>query len=135
MMARVFFLPLLLSIGVAGCAVFGSSGTSSSVHIDRMYFGRAIGDSATVSDSSWNAFLSEEISPSFPDGFTFWKGEGQWKNRVGTIVHERSFIVEIVHPVPDKGADRAIERILAEYKRRFHQEAVLHVSTTGEASF
>jgi hypothetical protein len=135
MTIRISFLSLLLVIGFAGCTMLASSGKSSPVHVDRIYCGRAIGDSAIVSDSTWSVFLKEVVTPAFPDGFTFSKGEGQWKNRVGVIVREQSFILEIVHSTPGEEADSAIERIMAEYKRRFRQESVLHVTTSGKASF
>jgi len=47
---------------------------------------------------------------------------------------EPSFVLEVVHPA-GKEADAAVTAIIAEYKRRFRQEAVLRVVAPARASF
>jgi len=74
------------------------------------------------------------VTPRFPDGFTSWRAEGQWRGTNGSIVREPSVVLEIVHR-PTAAADSAIVAIASEYKRRFHQEAVLRLTTPVFATF
>jgi hypothetical protein len=43
-------------------------------------------------------------------------------------------VLEIVHALDESGETK-VERVIAEYKRRFRQEAVLRVVTVGRANF
>jgi hypothetical protein len=135
MMRRLTVGLLILTFGLLGCFSQIPRGASHSIVVDRMYFGRNIADTATVSDSAWAIFLSDEVTPKFPSGFTTWPAEGQWRGSDGVVVHERTFVLEIVRPVDASDPMSAIDRIIKEYKRRFRQESVLHVSTPGLAEF
>lgn len=103
--------------------------------MERLYFGRNSADTLAVSDSAWAVFLTDVVSARLPDGFTFWKAEGQWRGANGRPSREPSFVVEVVHPQHAASVDSAIVGIIAEYKRRFNQEAVLRVVTAARASF
>ena len=102
---------------------------------DRLYFGRMTADSVIVTDSAWAGFLKDVVSPKLPSGFTFWVAQGQWRGSDGRVRREPSFVLEVVHPPRSAAADSAIVGIIAEYKRRFSQESVLHVISNGQASF
>ncbi len=88
-----------------------------------VYFGRGrrVGE---VSDSEWTRFVAEVLAPRFPKGFTVWDADGQWQDSTGAIVHERSKVVTLIAESPDR-ARRAVAEIVADYRRRFEQEAVL----------
>ncbi|HZH42332.1 MAG TPA: DUF3574 domain-containing protein [Gemmatimonadales bacterium] len=118
----------------SACAPSVRGTSSSPVLIERLYFGRNAGDSLVVTDSAWAAFLVEVVTPRFPDGFTAWPAEGQWRGANGVLEREPSFVVELVHPVGG-GFDRALTEVVAEYKRRFRQESVLRVRASARASF
>lgn len=94
---------------------------------DRLVFGRTIPGGGEVSDSAWAAFMSDVIAPRFPAGLTLWRAEGQWRDPRGDVVRERVMVVEVLHPqgIP---ADSVFARIAAEYRGRFHQDAVLRIS-------
>jgi hypothetical protein len=86
---------------------------------DTLYFGTAR-PNGVVSEIEWRTFVDEVITPRFP-GFTEWSAEGHWKSD-----REATHVVEIIHP--DRRAnDEKVHEIIAEYKRRFRQEAVLLV--------
>ena len=101
---------------------------------DRLYFGRSIPSGGTVSDADWNAFLAEVVTPAFPQGFTTWRTQGQWRDQSGAIEHEDGFVIEITHP-DDPKLDASIRAIADAYKKRFRQEAVLHIRERVEAHF
>ena len=102
---------------------------------ERLYFGRNIGDTLGVSDSAWAVFVTDVVGARLPRGFTFWKAEGQWHGADGRSRREPSYVLEVVHPVRSAEAEAAIVAIIAEYKRRFGQEAVLRFVTRGRVTY
>jgi hypothetical protein len=104
--------------------------------VSEVYFGRTLRGRAEVSEAEWTAFLAEVVTPAFPDGLTALDGHGQWRNRAGRILRERSKVLVLVLPGQDAVTARA--RLLpAEeaWKRRFDQESVLTVHRAGCVSF
>jgi hypothetical protein len=91
---------------------------------ETLYFGRNRPGGGTVSDSEWQSFLAEFVTPHFPAGLTVLDATGQWKGADGVVEQERSEIVTVFHPDTDT-ARRSVQQVAREYKRRFQQEAVL----------
>jgi hypothetical protein len=79
-----------------------------------------------VTAEEWNQFLGESVTPRFPQGFTTWQASGQWRSESGSIVREPSYVLSLVHPAGTSD-DVAIGELIATYKHRFQQEAVLQV--------
>ena len=126
---------ILVVAALSACAPRVQPGGLEPVVTERLYFGRNIGVGFGVTDSAWAVFVREVIGANLPEGFTFWAAEGAWRGRDGRTIREPSFVLEVVHPVRSAGADSAIVAIIAEYKRRFSQESVLRVVTSGRAGF
>jgi len=123
-----------LAIAVSACISLPQRDGLRDAHLERLYFGRNIGDSAVVSDSAWARFVRETITPAFPEGATVWDAAGQWRAPDGTVVRERSFVVELLHLVtPD--VERRVKQVMDDYKRRFAQQSVLRMVTRVRASF
>src|SRR6185436_20732663 len=102
-----------LSLVLVGCASLGRRDGLQDAHLERLYFGRSIGDTAVVSDSAWARFVRETITPSFPEGATVWDANGLWRAPDGTQVRERSFVVELLHLVtPD--VEQRVQRLMQE---------------------
>jgi hypothetical protein len=135
MLHRRTIIAGILALLLSGCSSGSQHTLSSPFTIERLYFGRNIDTVSTVSDSAWTAFVATSVTPRFPNGFTFWRAEGQWRRADGVIVHEQSFVLEVIHPAEAKEAEHAINLIINEYKRQFRQEAVLHVVTPARARF
>ena len=102
--------------------------------IDSLYFGLSIPGGGTVSEEQWAQFVDGVVTPRFPSGFTVLTGKGQWRSEDGSIDVESTRLLQIVH-AGDSRSSRAIEEIRALYKERFHQEAVLRITTRGAVSF
>lgn len=127
---------IALLLLLAACAPTPAArvpGTESIV-TERLYFGRNIGDTLGVTDSLWAVFVRDVVSVQVPAGFTYWAAQGGWQDSTGRSTREPSFVLEVVHPVR-AAADSAIATIIAEYKRRFRQQAVLRVVSPGRASY
>jgi hypothetical protein len=123
---------LVLTVGA--CTGLNRPNGLKAAHVERLYFGRNIGDTAVVSDSAWNTFVQTVLSPAFPEGATVWDAAGQWRAPNGSLVRERSYVVELVHLVtPD--VEARVQRVLADYKRLFAQESVLRLVTNVWAAF
>jgi hypothetical protein len=118
-----------------GCASTIRSGATESIVTERLYFGRNISNTLGVTDSLWAVFVREVVSPRLPGGFTFWAAEGEWRGADGRATREPSFVLEVVHPARSATTAAAIAAIITEYKRRFHQESVLRVVSSGRASY
>ena len=118
---------------LAACASVAPP-VEDAVIADRLFFGRSIPGGGMVSDEEWSAFVAEVATPRFPLGMTIWRAEGQWRGDDGKLVREPVMIIEILHPFSAEH-DRKIEEIADEYRRRFHQEAVMRVTTPARMEF
>jgi hypothetical protein len=130
--------PLIAGVALVVCAgacfpAMRGDGLKSG-HMERLYFGRNIGDTAIVSDSAWSSFLRDVLTPAFPEGATVWDAAGQWRAPDGKLVRERSFVVELLHLVsPD--VEARVQRVIDGYKTRFAQQSVLRMVTNVRATF
>jgi hypothetical protein len=87
-----------------------------------------------VGMAQWNAFLTREVTPRFPDGLTVLDGYGQWKAPNGKISAERSRVLLLWH-APGADADSKIDIIRNAYERQFHQLSVMRVDSVDCVSF
>ena len=92
---------------------------------DLVYFGTQT-PTGEVAPDAWKGFLADTVTPRFPQGFSTWPASGQWRSDTGGIVHEPSYVLSLVHPASGSDDD-AVRAIVATYKARFRQEAVLQV--------
>ena len=100
-----------------------------------LYMGMSIPGGAMVSDTDWEKFLNDVVTPFFPDGFTVLSGRGQYREASGTIAKEPSHVLVFLYRRAErKSAGAKIESIRAEYKKRFDQESVLRVDITKSVS-
>src|SRR5690242_10421816 len=58
-----------------------------------LYFGRNIPTGGTVSESDWQKFVDEVVTPRFPDGLTVLDADGQWRGKDGSIAREESKVI------------------------------------------
>ena len=100
----------------------------------QLFMGRNGPDGEIVDDEAWDTFLTDTVTPRFPDGLTVLDGRGQWRGSDGLIKKERSkLLVILAQPGDDKM--RLIDEVSDEYKRRFSQESVLQVVDDACVSF
>lgn len=109
-----------------------------------LFFGMSIAattdyPAAQVTESQWRDFVDTWITPRFPHGLTVLDGYGQWLGKDGVVAREHSKVLILLHSGSDPDqwaeADRAIEEIRAAYRRLFHQESVLRVTSRAGVSF
>jgi hypothetical protein len=98
-----------------------------------LYFGLAR-PAGTITEKQWKAFLREEVTLRFPEGFTVWEAQGQWRDSYGQISRERAKVLLLVHSDTTTARDY-IASLIASYKRRFQQESVLWETAMVCAAF
>jgi hypothetical protein len=135
---RILSIALLGGV-LAGCAAPGGIGCAPAetargcAVTSELFLGQARPDGSLIRAAEWEAFLADTVTPLFPAGLTVVDGTGQWRGSDGKIDREPAKILIIVRP---GGADDAgIAAIVAAYKARFAQEAVLRVDLKSAASF
>ena len=99
-----------------------------------LYFGRLRPDDTVVTDAEWRAFVADEITPRFPDGFTVFDALGQYRGRDGRIVSEPTKVLLIVHG-PEPRLRDSIQALRDVYRRQFQQESVLLIESPTRAGF
>ena len=122
----------LAALFVAGCADNAprcAPGGQTAV-LDQLYLGGSRPHGPDLSAAEWAAFAQEEIAPRFRQGFTVLEGQGQWRNADGSVAHETSRVLQLVHP-DDAANNAGVSEIAARYKQRFGQEAVLRVRSAA----
>ncbi|HEX3356830.1 MAG TPA: DUF3574 domain-containing protein [Tepidisphaeraceae bacterium] len=129
---------VILAAMLVGCRLssVNSAASSDAMRMTRteLFFGLSEPEGKVVSEQQWQAFVDETITPRFPDGFTILDGAGQWREKDGTISHERSKILLIVHK-SDAKSIRKLDEIRSAYKLRFNQESVIRESGDAMVSF
>ena len=85
-----------------------------------------------VTEADWQRFCDEHVTTAFPDGYTSFEATGYWKGTATVTARENSRVLLIVAPADAKDKVLSIAR---EYREQFHQEAVLVMTSAGEAIF
>jgi Protein of unknown function (DUF3574) len=101
---------------------------------DELYFGLTKPGGDMISESEWQQFVNDVITPRFREGLTVLNGSGQFLNSSGILVRENSKIVILIYESsPEK--NQAINEIIETYKRTFQQESVLRATSEVKVSF
>lgn len=132
-----------IASGIACCAMMSACATTRAANApvglagvqnvvsDRLVFGQSIPGGGMVSDTAWAAFLRDVITPRFPSGLTVWHADGQWLDSRGATEHESTIVVELLHVRGDP-ADSVFAAIASAYVERFHQDAVLRITSDAK---
>ena len=103
--------------------------------VAELFFGGGIKGRKPLSDAEWADFAAQTITPNFPDGFTVFDGEGQWRNpQTGRIAGGRTKILLVAAKREPDLAQR-LSAVIDAYKLRFHQQSVGVVTRDSCAAF
>jgi membrane protein DedA with SNARE-associated domain len=89
-----------------------------------LFLGQARHAGQPISDEEVSAFVDKEVVPRFPAGTTQIAASGTYGSRFGGVIHERSRLLTILHPV-DPVSKAMVHDVAELYRSRFQQEAVL----------
>jgi hypothetical protein len=101
---------------------------------DELYFGLSVSGEKKISEAQWQLFLSRVITPRFHEGLTVLDANGQYLNSSGKLIQENTKLVIIVYQ-GDRVKAKLVEEIVEIYKKMFHQESVLRVTSSARVSF
>ena len=103
--------------------------------VAELFFGRGIKGRQPLTDAEWAEFAAQTITPNFPDGFTVFDGEGQWRNpQTGRIAGNRTKILLVAAPRTPDLAQR-LAAVIDAYKARFHHQSVGIITRDSCAAF
>lgn len=98
-----------------------------------LYFGLAR-PAGTISEKAWKAFVRDEVTRRFPQGFTVWHADGQWLGTSGRVSRERAKVLLLMHPdTPEVRS--SLNSLIETYKRKFQQESMLWETANVCAAF
>lgn len=137
---RWLTLGALALAGVAACATSEAPMTcplpgQRSMIVAELFFGRAIPGRAPLTEAEWREFSDQVISSAFPDGFTSYDGEGQWRDpQTGAVTHEHTKILLVAVP-PSSMLPDQLRGVIDDYRRRFDQKSVGLITRTACGAF
>jgi hypothetical protein len=116
-----------VALGMAGRLALEARGeppNCSERLYDRLFFGLGR-SSGAVSEAEWAHFMTDVVTPRFPDGLTVVDARGQWRAAgEPDMTVELSRVVEIAHDdSPD--IERRLGDVIALYKHRYRQRSVM----------
>jgi hypothetical protein len=92
--------------------------------VAELFFGRGIKGRKPLSDAEWAEFAAQTITPNFPEGFTVFDGEGQWRNpQTGLIARDRTKVL-LVAAKREPDLTQRLSAVIEAYKAQFHQQSV-----------
>ena len=110
-------------VGAQGFTVVMDCGTSAPQLRTTLYFGLAR-PKGSVTELEWQIFLRDQVTSRFPEGLTVWEAEGQWRTPAGSIDHEQSKVLLLVHP-DTAAARQSVQAVIETYRKTFEQQSVL----------
>ena len=126
MFARLLAVASVVSAGavlLGACASTAHAPACATGAVSRLYLGLET-PAGEVTDTQWQTFVTNRVTPRFPEGFTVIDGHGQWRDGNGQVVRESTRILEFVHDgTPEPGA--RVQSVASDYKRTFSQHSVL----------
>ena len=127
-------LPVLLSAFAVTVLLSGCADDRDQPWVDaRLYFGLS-NEKGEISAADFTAFSDASITPLFPDGLTVFHADGQWQAPNNAVIKEKSAVVELIYHDTQDNRDHLFA-IIDQYKRQFHQQAVLLVVTPPSVDF
>ncbi len=100
-----------------------------------LFFGLSRPDGSTISESEWQAFVDQEVTPRFTAGLTVSQAQGQWLGNNGAVVKEGSRVLTLIYPMREEQSLRGVDEIRALYQSQFDQESVMRVDSHRCVSF
>jgi hypothetical protein len=103
--------------------------------VAELFFGRNIKGRQPLTDAEWAEFAAQTITPIFPDGFTVFDGEGQWRNPRNGLIAGGGTKILLVAVKPEPDLARRLSAVIEAYKTQFHQQSVGIITRDSCAAF
>jgi len=103
--------------------------------VAELFFGRKIKGGGFVTDGEWSRFAAEIVTPNFPDGFTAFDADGQWRNPQTAAIARDPTKVLLVAAKRSPDLAGHLQAVIEAYKTRFHQQSVGIITRDSCAAF
>ena len=126
---------------LAGCAELPVAASSCLLPAEQhmlvaeLFFGRNIKGRQPLTDAEWAEFAAQTIAPNFPDGFTAFDGEGQWRNPHSGQIAGGGTKILLVAAKPEPDLSRRLLAVIDAYKAQFQQQSVGIITRDSCATF
>ena len=122
----------LLTLAGMGCAAPTPAEEPCPEGFDRyvefqLFFGLHDSDNNRVSETQWEQFLEDTVTPRFPAGMTIIDVKGQWQEPGGNIQKEDTKLLMGLLDSADGEGLRLINEISDEFVVRFDQDPVFRI--------
>src|SRR5258708_36208213 len=88
-----------------------------------LVFGRRIKGGGFVHDAEWTKFAAEIVTPNFPDGFTAFDANGQWRNpQTNEIARDPTKVLIVAVKRSPELAGR-LQAAIDAYKMPYHTQS------------
>ncbi|WP_226569965.1 DUF3574 domain-containing protein [Mangrovibacter yixingensis] len=94
-----------------------------------LYFGLSRAGGPDISNTQWQNFVDQDVTPRFRDGLTVFDARGQWLGNDGKLAKEGSKALMLIHS-NEPAENQKIETLRTIYKTRFAQDSVMRVDDT-----
>jgi hypothetical protein len=103
--------------------------------VAELFFGRKLKGGGFVTDAEWARFAADVVTPNFPDGFTAFDANGQWRNpQTGEIARDPTKVLVVAVKRSPELAGR-LQAVIDAYKTRYRQQSVGIVTRDSCAAF
>ena len=103
--------------------------------VAELFFGLDIPGRAALNETEWRAFAADTITPNFPDGFTSFDAEGQWRNPATGVYRSAPTKMLLVAAPRSPDLSSRLSAVINSYKARFGQQSVGIVTRNSCAAF
>jgi hypothetical protein len=103
--------------------------------VAELFFGRNIKGREPLTDAEWAEFSAQTITPNFPDGFTIFDAEGQWRSPLTGQIAGGPTKILLVAAKPEPDLSRRLSAVIDAYKTQFHQQSVGIITRDSCAAF
>ena len=99
-----------------------------------LLFGMSRSSGPDITESEFQSFIDDQVTPRFPDGLTVLNGKGQFRDSSSTIVQEKAKLLILLYPFT-RTSSKKVDEIRSEYLTMFQQESVLRTDEEQCVSF
>jgi uncharacterized protein DUF3574 len=134
---------LLFPLGLAACSTASEPAqpytcllpAEKRMLVAELFFGRDILGRAPLSEAEWQVFAADTVTPNFPDGFTAFDAEGQWRSpATGAVTRQPTKVLLLAAPRTPDLAPR-LSAVIEAYRTRFRQQSVGIITRDSCAAF
>lgn len=131
----LLLLLVLVTIVLGACSSARSTNDSATWQRSELYFGLSRRGAPDVSDEEWRHFVTTEVVPAFPGGFTELTAVGHFSEDGQSHKEPVRVLVILNPPEQAAAAGRRLDALGRSYCRRFNQDAVLRADAAATLSF